>query len=359
MSHLFALKLVKYRAISLFCCFILVNLFHSCDPAPKNSKATDAGGNILSYVEGIVVKPSVLEQKIMVSGTLIPFEETVLMPEVPGRVVSINLPEGQFVKKGTLLVKLFDGDLQANLMKSETQLQIEEETLSRQTELLKVNGISQTDYDQTRLQVSSIKDDIEVLKVQIGKTEIVAPFDGTIGLRNISVGAEVTPSTALATIRAENQLKLDFSVPGKYSSQVKPGDKVQFTIEGKDNNYDATVMATEEGIEADTRNLNVRAVVDNKSAGLIPGAFANVELSLGENPNALMVPTQAIIPEEREKKIILSVNGKATFLTVTTGVRKDSTIEVLDGIKPGDTVVTTGILLIRPGESLSFSKITK
>jgi membrane fusion protein, multidrug efflux system len=350
---------MKDGVITILYGFVLANLLQSCDPAPKNSKTNDARGNILSYVEGIIVKPSVLEQKIMVSGTLIPFEETVLMPEVPGRVVSINLPEGNFVKKGTLLVKLFDGDLQANLSKAQTQLQIAQQTLDRQTELLKVSGISQADFDQTRLQVNSIKDDIAVLKVQIGKTEIVAPFDGTIGLRNISIGAEVTPSTALATIRAENQLKLDFSVPEKYSGQVKPGEKVQFTIEGDDKKIDATVLATEENIEANTRNLNVRAVVDNKSAKLIPGAFANVELSLGVNNNAMMIPTQAIIPEERDKKIILSVKGKATFMSVTTGVRKDSTIEVLDGIKPGDTVVTTGILLIRPGENLNFSKITK
>ena len=359
MSNLFELKPMKNRTMNLLSIIVLVNLLLSCDPASKNSKTADARGNTLSYVEGMVVTPSVLEQKIMVSGTLKPFEETVLMPEVPGRVISINLPEGKYIKKGTLLVKLFDGDLLANLSKAQTQLQIEQQTLDRQTELLKINGISQTDYDQTRLQVASIKDDIAVLKVQIGKTEIRAPFDGTIGLRNVSIGAEVTPSTALATIRAESQLKLDFSVPEKYSAQVKPGEKVQFTIEGDDKKIDATVLATEENIEANTRNLNVRAVVDNKSSGLIPGAFANVELSLGENTNAMMVPTQAIIPEERYKKIIVAVNGKATFLTVNTGTREDSTIEVLDGIKPGDTVVTTGILLIRPGETLNFSKVTK
>jgi membrane fusion protein (multidrug efflux system) len=347
------------KTIHLFYGIILLGILQSCHPGQKNGKTSDARPNLLSYVEGVIVKSSALEQKIMVSGTLKPFEETILMPEVPGRVVSINLPEGNFVKKGTLLVKLFDGDLQANLSKAQTQMQIEQQTLDRQAELLKISGISQTDYDQTRLQVASIKDDIEVLKVQIGKTAIVAPFDGTIGLRNVSIGAEVTPSTALATIRAESQLKLDFSVPEKYSGQVKPGEKVQFTIEGDDKKIDATVLATEENIEANTRNLNVRAVVDNKSNKLIPGAFANVELSLGENDSAMMVPTQAIIPEERYKKIIVAVNGKATFLTVNTGTRQDSTIEVLDGIKPGDTVVTTGILLIRPGEMLNFSKVYK
>jgi membrane fusion protein (multidrug efflux system) len=331
----------------------------NCTSGTAEKNKVNKQVNMVSDIEGYVVKPTVIDQTISVSGTLKPFEETVLMPDMAGRVVMINLQEGKFVKQGTLLIKLFDEDLQAQLHKSQAQLEIAEQTQMRQSELMKVNGISQLDYDQSVLQVHSIKADIEVLKVQIRKTEVVVPFDGVIGLRNISMGAEVTPSTSLATIRAVKQLKLDFSVPEKYSREVKTGTMVKFTIQGDDKKYDAIIMATEEGIDASTRNLKVRAVVNMNTASLVPGAFANVELRLDENKNALMVPTQAIIPRERDKQLIVAKLGKAKFITVKTRVRQASMIEVLDGISPGDTIVTTGILFIKPGMSLKFSKVIR
>jgi len=167
-------------------------IFWSCNSNNKenNSKSKEKSQ---SKVSGFVVNPSLLINEISVSGSLLPYESVTLMNEIAGRVVLINLPEGKFVKKGTLLVKLFDDDLQANLKKLQTQLAIQEKTYKRQTELLKANGISQSDYDQTYLQVNSLKADIEVQQSIIRKTEILAPFDGTIGLRNISIGAQVTP----------------------------------------------------------------------------------------------------------------------------------------------------------------------
>jgi membrane fusion protein (multidrug efflux system) len=224
---------------------------------------------------------------------------------------------------------------------------------------MKVSGISQTDYDQTLLQINSIKADIEVLKVQILKTEVHAPFDGTIGLRNVSIGAQVTSGTDLATIRDVQHLKIDFSVAEKYSREITPGLKVKFAVQGDDKKYDATVMATEQGIESDYRTLNVRATVDNNVASLIPGSFATVELRLSENKNALMVPTQAVIPQERSKQLIVARHGKASFVTVRTDQRNASSVEVVSGIKPGDTVVTTGILFLKQGAALRFSKITR
>jgi membrane fusion protein (multidrug efflux system) len=331
----------------------------NCKSNKSNTSSTSRQGSSVLNIEGYVVKPSSLDLTITITGTLKPLEETTLMPEVAGRVVKINILEGKFVKQGTLLIKLFDDDLQAQLHKSEAQLQIAEQTQARQSELVKVNGISQSDYDQSVLQVNSIKADIEVLKVQIRKTEVIAPFDGVIGLRNISLGAEVTPATSLATIRAENQLKLDFSVSEKYSSQVKAGDLVQFEIQGDNKKYDAVVIATEEGIDATTRNLKVRALVNLKNASLVPGAFADVDLRLNENKNALMVPAQAIIPTDRDKQLIVAKSGKAKFVSVITDIRQDSLVEVVKGIKPGDTIVTTGILFIKPGTALKFSKISK
>ena len=316
-------------------------------------------GKVEKKIDAIIVKPSLLINEISVSGSLLAFEEVELKNEVAGRVVKINLPEGKFVKKGTLLVKLFDDDLQSSLHKLTTQLAIQQKIYNRQSELLKVNGISQNDYDQTGLLLNSLKADIEVEKTLIRKTEVLAPFDGVIGLRNISIGAIVTPSTLLSTIRTANKIKLDFSVPEKYSSVISTGMKVKFKMSNNDKTYDATVIATEQGINVGTRSLKVRALVNSSARELVSGAFANVTLRLSENHNALMIPTQTIIPEEENKSVIVARNGKAHFITVQTGIRKASDIEITDGLQPGDTVITSGLLFLKEGGKLQCATIKK
>ncbi len=325
--------------------------------APKNKQPVKQQG--APAVEGFVVRPTTLTRSISVSGTVKPFEETVLMPEISGRVIALHLPEGKSVQQGTLLAKLFDDDLQAQLKKALAQQALAEQTEKRNAELLKINGMSQAEYDQSALQVRSFAADIELIKAQIRKTEVMAPFDGVLGLRNISIGAQVTPGTPLATIRSIHRLKLDFSVPEQYGGLVKPGLKVSLGIQGETARCEAIVSATEEAIEASTRNLRVRAVIENNTKSLKPGAFANVDVDLGENVNALMIPTQAIIPQERSKQVIVARSGKAKFTPVKTGTRQASAVEVVSGLVAGDTIVTTGILFLRPGADLKFSKIAQ
>jgi len=333
--------------------FIKVGLFNSEDKKKEKKE------KVQKKVDAFVVKPSLLISDITVTGSLSAYDEVDLKNEVTGRVVNINLPEGRFVKKGTLLVKLFDDDLQATLKKLKSQLTIQQRIYKRQTELIRVNGISQNDYEQTLLQVNTIKANIEEEKALIRKTEVRAPFDGTIGLRNISVGAVVSSSTLLATIRTSNKLKLDFYVPEKYGSEISTGMKVKFTMYNDGKLYDATVIATERGIDNSTRNLKVRAVIASSSKELIPGAFANVQLRLGKNTDALMVPSQAIIPQEETKSVIVARKGKAHSVTIKTGIRKSSMVEVTEGLEPGDTVITSGILFLKEKSKLSYSTITK
>jgi membrane fusion protein (multidrug efflux system) len=331
--------------------------FASCGKKKVNEPSKGQSGRGQIKVDAIITKPTLLTNQITISGSLLAFEEVALMSEMAGRVVQINLPEGKLVRKGTLLVQLYNDDLLANLKKFQAQLEVQEKIYQRQSDLLKVDGISQSDFDQTSLDVNTIKAGIEVQQTLIRKSQILAPFDGIIGLRNISVGAQISPSTQIATIRMEDKLKLDFSVPEKYSSEIKPGLNVKFTIYGKDTEYDATVIATEGGIDATTRNIKVRALVNSKSEELVPGGFTNVQLTLGENKDAILIPTQAIIPQERNKSVIVSKKGKAHFVLVKTGVRKESMVEITDGINVGDTVVTNGLLFLKEGAKLSFSNV--
>ncbi|MEO8852574.1 MAG: efflux RND transporter periplasmic adaptor subunit [Ginsengibacter sp.] len=327
------------------------------DPA-KTAKKSAPHGEELS-VQGYIIYPTVLHSSIEVAGTLLPFEETEIHPEVLGKVTFLSIKEGAHVSKGTLLARLFDGDLQAQLQKLSIQLKVAEKTQERQEELLKIGGISQQDYDLSVLDVSSIKADMEVLKASIDKTIIRAPFDGKLGFKNISIGAFITPTTIITTIRQDSKLKLEFSVPERYTPAVKLGNVVNFTTEASDKKYQAKIYATESGITTENRSLKVHALLENIDKNITAGSFAKVLFDMGDDDKALMVPTQAIIPEARDKKVIVYNGGLAHFKIVTTGTRDSARVEILSGLSIGDTVITTGLLSIKPGSKINLSSLNK
>ncbi len=333
-----------------------------CGDGKKDEPAAPkagAGGNkqMVSQVEAYVVKTQSLGANVEVPGSLIANQSTELHPEISGRIVQLNVSEGRQISKGMLIAKLYDGDLQATLKKLQVQLQIANQNEQRSSQLIKIQGISQQDYDASLLNVNNIKADIEVTQATIIKTEIRAPFNGKVGLKNISMGAFVTPTTVVATIQQTDVLKLDFSVPEKYIAQIKVGQKVNFTTEGNTKPHTASIMATESGVTQETRSLSIRAVVQNKEAGLVPGVFAKVVLNFEPDPNAIVVPTQSIIPQARGKKVIVYKGGIAKFTDVTTGIRDSATVQITSGLQAGDTIVTTGLLSTRPDAKIQISRI--
>ena len=357
------LQYIHMRSIYHFLAFsVLLLSFTSC--GNKDSKATTQtkqGGPAKPpplRVDVYVVKPKSLSENLELPGSLIANEATEIHPEISGRVVMLNVNEGKYVGKGTLLARLYDGDLQAQLKKLQVQLGIAEQTEKRSSELLKIQGISQQDYDLSLLNVNNIKADMEIVRAGISKTLIHAPFNGRLGLKNISPGAFVTPQTIIAVIRQTDQLKLDFTLPEKYTGKMKVGQTVTFRVEGNEKKFIARVIALESGVSENTRSLNARAIVTNKNAELLPGAFAKVETNFAPDPNALMIPTQAVLPQARGKKIILYQGGTAKFTDITTGARDTTYIQVLTGVKSGDTIVTTGLLSVRPEATIQINKVT-
>lgn len=303
------------------------------------------------------VARSSISENIEVPGSLLPFEETQLRAEVGGRVVALNINEGALVQKGTLLVKLFDKDLQAQLKKLQVQLQIKVKTEERNRELVKINGISQQDYDLAALDVENLKADIESTEIAISKTEIRAPYTGRVGLRNISLGSYISPTDVITTIRQVDQLKLEFSVPEKYAKELQKGYKVSFRVDGGGQPHQATILATESSVDQNTRTLKIRAVVNEKHTELVAGIFAKVNLQLGQDNQALLVPTQAVIPTARDKQVILIRKDSVLFTTVQTGIRDSAYIQILTGLKPGDTVITSGLMAIRPTSKVKITKV--
>jgi membrane fusion protein (multidrug efflux system) len=340
--------------------FLIFLTFISCGGnAKKEAEKPKADRNAKApaiQVEASVIKVQSISDNIEVAGSILPFESTEIHPEVSGRVVTLNVKEGAFVGKGSLLAKINDNDLQAQLKKLQVQLNIAQQTENRSSQLLKIQGISQQDYDLSLLQVNNIKADIEIVRAAISKTVILAPFSGKLGLKNISPGAFITPATIITTIGQVSQLKLQFAVPEKYGSQIKNGQNIDFTIDGSPNTYHAAVSATEISIEENSRSLSVRAIVKSQDAFLIPGAFAKIEIELGKNEKAIMIPTVAVVPQGRKKQVYLFKNGKATLADVTTGVRDSANIQVLTGLNLGDTVITTGLLFLKPGIDVKITK---
>lgn len=308
-------------------------------------------------VDGFVVKATSVSEAVEVPGSLLPFEETQLRAEVGGRIIDININEGSVVQKGAVLIKLFDADLQAQLKKLQVQLQIAEKTEERNKELLKINGISQQEYDLSNLGVENLKADIQSTEIAISKTSIRAPYTGQVGLRNFSLGSFVSPSDVITTIRQVDQLKLEFSIPEKYARQIQKGHVVKFRVDGGEKEHQAVVMATESSVEQSTRTLKIRAVVSGKDRELVPGIFARINLQLGMSEDAMLVPTQAVIPTARNKQVILLRRDSAVFKVVETGVRDSAYVQVVTGLNVGDTVITTGLMAIRPNAKVKISKV--
>ncbi|CAN5369661.1 efflux RND transporter periplasmic adaptor subunit [soil metagenome] len=350
------------QLVRIFIAFLIVagTVFSGCNSKPEGpgtGAAKRQSGPIL--VEGFVVQQSSVSEDVEVPGTLLPSEETQIRAEVSGRIIQLNLPEGTVVPKGFLLVKLFDQDLQAQVKKLKVQLEIAVKSVERQRELLAINGVSQQDFDLSALDVDNLKADIQTTMISISKTEIRAPYEGQIGLRSVSLGAYLSPSDIITNLRDVKRLKLEFSVPEKYAKNIAKGYIVKFMVDGGKKEHKAVVIATEGNVEPTTRTLKIRALVSANDSELVPGVFAKVNLQLGKDTLALMIPTQSIIPQARNKQVVILRKDSARFTVVETGIRDSSYVQVLKGLKAGDTVIITGLMAIRPTSKIKISKVTR
>ena len=304
-----------------------------------------------------VLKYQHLTDKAIVTGSTIPDEEVDLSFESSGKIVAIYFEEGTHVTKGQLLAKVNDRPLQAQLSRYEAQLKLAEDRVYRQSALLERDAVSQEAYEQARTELATLNADIDIVKSNIALTELCAPFDGIIGLRNVSEGAYASPSVVVAKLTKISPLKIDFYVPERYASQIHPGTRLSFTVEGRQERFEATVYATETQVDVTTRTLAVRARYPNARGRLLPGRFATVEIRMHEISDAIAVPTEAIVPEMGIDKVFLYRGGKAHAVEVTTGLRTESQIQIINGLQVGDTLLTSGTLQLREGLPVQLDRI--
>lgn len=319
--------------------------------APTGSSSTK---DIPNNVEGFIVHPSVINNRISVTGTVTANEMVELRPEIAGKISYLSISEGKPVQQGQLLVKLVDDDLRAQLKKVVAQAKLANDKLLRQKELLNIQGVSKEEYDAADNEVQSLLADAEILKVQLARTEIRAPFSGVIGLRNVSTGSTINQENVIATIQQINPVKIDFSIPERYSQVLKVNTKIDFLIEGSSNKFTGIIYAIEPQIDTGTRTLKVRARAENSDNKITPGAFARIDILLDQINDALVVPTEAIVPILKGAQVFVSKGGIANAEPVKIGVREEKTVQIVEGISAGDTLITSGIMSIRQGSKLKF-----
>jgi membrane fusion protein (multidrug efflux system) len=324
-----------------------IYLFPKENKVPVNGGAKSATGGGAVSVDVYVIQNEKIDNKIMASGTIMPNEEVDLKAEYAGRLVKLNIQEGAFVTKGQLIGKINDRELKAQLTKIEYNQELARKIEGRQKKLLTIEAINLEEYDITSNNINVLEAEKEVVASQLEKTEIRAPFSGRIGLKYISEGAYVSPSTSIVSIVQSNPVKIDFTIPDKYAPLVKVGTSVQFTLNGDASIHTAKVVAIDPKMDENLRTLKVRAMVANPAGRFVPGMFVKIDASLGGSESAVMIPTESIVPVLKGKKVYVVKNGKAEERMVTTGTRTDTKIQILEGLQLGDSLITSGIIAIK------------
>ena len=345
-------KKVKWGLVAFIVCALVCWGIYSQMPK-QNSELSQAdkveagskGKKKVLNVNGMRVKKGVLSDEIMVTGTLLPDEEVDLSFETSGQVVEIMFKEGAHVKKGQLLARVNDKVLRAELRRLSSQLKLANDRVYRQRTLLQHDAVSQEAYEQVKTELATLKAEIDAVKAQIEQTELRAPFDGVIGLRQISVGA--SPSTVVSKLTRYVPLKVEFAVPERYAKDMKPGISLNFSVDGFLQTFPAKVYAKESVIDMNTHTLTVRALYANANGLLSPGRYASINLKKQEIKDAIAIPAEAVVPEMGKDKVYLYKSGKAQPVELKLGLRTEDRVQVLSGLEVGDTLITSGTLQLR------------
>jgi len=333
---------------------VLPKINFSSDKEPESGQRM---GNMKVPVDAYIVRYKKLQDRIITTGTILANEDIELKSEISGKISKILFKEGSSVRKGDLLVKINDDELQAQLLKTNYGKTLMEQREFRQKKMLEKEAISQEEYDIALNELNTIQAELQLIKAQIEKTEIRAPFNGIIGLRSISEGSYVTPASTIATLQNINPVKIDFSVPEKYFNTVKSGNIINFRIQGSNKLYTGRVYAVEPKINLATRTLQVRAISQNERSEIFPGSFAEIDIILAEKDNAILLPSESVVPDLEGKKVFKITNGKTVPVPVETGIRQEKEVEVVKGISAGDTIVTSGVMQLKPGIAVNINEI--
>jgi membrane fusion protein (multidrug efflux system) len=324
------------------------------DSAPRGQRAGGGPAAGAAPVEIYVVSAAPLADRITAIGTIRSNEEVQIRSEVSGKVEKVAFREGAKVARGDVLIKINDSELRAQLARAQGRLAIAMEEADRQQRLHADSLTSARDYSNAANEAGIARAETDLIRAQLEKTEIRAPFDGVIGLRSVSEGSYVSPLTPIASLQDLTPVKIEFAVPERYAGRIRVGDRITFSVEGAPGTFQGTIYAREAAIDAVTRALRIRATNPNDDGALIPGAFANVEVVFAQR-EAITVPSFAIVPELKGHRVFLYHGGKAEARSVEIGTRSEDRVEVVSGIDVGDTLITSSLLQLKSGAAVTIA----
>lgn len=355
-------RIILITAIALFIAGMafypkIKTLFSSDESSSVPATAKGSSRNNPLNVNAHILKHGNLSDVFRTTGVLIPDEEVDLSFETSGKITEIHFQEGSNVKKGQLLAKVNDKPLQAELKKLEAQVPLAQDRVYRQKALLAKDAVSQEAYESVNTDLEKLMADIELVKTRISQTELRAPFDGVIGLRLVSEGTYASPTTIISRLTKISPLKIEFSVNEAQASEIKSGTPLTFTIDNDMSQYQATVYAVESNLDRLTLTLKARALYSNPGGKLKPGRSAKIEIQLRELKNALIIPSLSTIAEMGRDIAYLYKDGKAHQVTLRKGMRTASSVQVIEGLSAGDTLLVTGVMQLRDGMPVTIDNI--
>ena len=326
------------------------------------SKADDLGNKavvskpeiVYTPVDGVIVQPAEVSEEFEVTGTVVANQQVDIVSELTRKVVRVNVKEGSKVKEGTLLFQLDDADLQAQLERYHQQEKLALLNEERLKDLIANEAIAQQHYDQAATNLKVLQAQIRELQVTIDKTKIRAPFNGQVGIINVHPGTIVSVNTILTDIEDNSLIKVDFTVPEKYTNIISPGSVHSFTIASDEKQYQTKVIARAASLSANTRTLLVRAQTANPDGRLLPGQSARLNLSLSTSNDALAVTSNALIPSSQGYTVYVSRKNVVQAVPVQIGQRNENSVVITDGLQKGDTVITSNLLRLIPGSAVQF-----
>jgi membrane fusion protein (multidrug efflux system) len=341
---------VKNIGILIF----IFSLMISCGEKKAKMKESTIGEFL---VDAVKVIPQDFETQLKVTANLLPFEKVELKAPVSGTVLSIDAKEGQFVKEGQLIVHLDDRTWIAQEKGVKAKLLSAQSDLKRKQELLTMEGASQQDVDQAQAEVDDLKAQIEELNVKINLANVSAPFDGNLGMRDFSLGAYLNQGQVITTLSQNWKLKVDFNFPSQYYEQLKEGHFVR--VISNNDTVEAKIYAINPLVSSTSRTLQIRAVFENNDKQFIPGNFAEVVVPIQVDKQAIIVPSDCIVPELNAQTVFVYHKGKVFRKKVELGARTSNRVQILSGIHAGDTVLTTGLMRVRDNFPVKINQITE
>lgn len=342
-----------YRLSTLGCAGALA--LASCQGKDGAGPKDAAKSKPQAAVAAWIARDTVVDRSVQGVGTLVPEAQVDLRAEIAGRVASVGFREGQAVKQGQLLVKLADQDLSATRDKAKAVADFARQTLSRRKEQLDVQAVSRQDVDAAAQALASAEADLRFAEAQLAKTEIRSPLSGRVGISNVATGQYLTAGQAVATVARTSPLKVDFQVPGDDVARVKPGMPLKFRPYGAKEWMEAPIYAADPVVDSVARTLRVRAIWKGASEGLVPGTAVEVRVGVARG-RALLMPPQALGADARGPSILVLRGGKATPASVVVGRRTAEAVEIVSGLKAGDTVLCNGATPVKPGSAIVPSR---